>query len=110
MKCKNKRTIFNLFDVLDCRDCEKHLQDEDFDIGGMGIHVYRIHVGCEEVKMSAVEVAFSKKLKLFLKDAIYHQKDNLVFLWENEFDIESIGDDIYDLLSFDEDAHILVSY
>ena len=85
-------------------------------IAEVNINLYYIHEGCSKTLFSNdkyynLEIALSKKLKLFLKDIIIYNMNGIypLFVWLDNFNINNEYDMniIYDLLSFDEDIFII---
>ena len=89
MKCKKIRTLFNLFEVFDCKNCRHNLEDEHFLIGHYYVSIYHLFNQCEVLGINYDDLIYnSKKLKFLLKDAIsYNDKIFLIFI-EN-FQIET---------------------
>lgn len=106
--CQKKRTIFNLFEVYDCHDCKLLVKDEEYVVGEHTLYIYHLNDGCIlNIDYSKEDVITSKKLKIFLKDAIINQDDILV-LWLDSFSPNYQENDFLNLISFDLDVHIIV--
>lgn len=106
--CKEKRTLFNLFDIYDCKKCKLLRKDEFYTIGEINFNIYHLNDLCilnETLELD--DFINSNKMKLFLKDAIINQCNNII-LWLDEFDIEKDEDDFYNLLAFQKDIQIIV--
>ena len=104
--CKKKRTLLNLFDVFSCDDCPIRREDEEYVIGENRVFIYHLDDGCILNDLSEDDLINSKKMKLFLKDAIINQ-NKVIILWLDSFDIEKKEIDLLNLASFDMDIHIM---
>lgn len=104
--CEEKRTLFNLLNIYDCHQCEKYRKEESYKIGEVSFNIYYIKKGCSKIIYQDIDLLFSKRLKLFLKDAIIYQ-NKIVVVWLDEFDINKDTYILYDLLSFEEDVHLI---
>lgn len=108
MNCKENRSIFNLFKIFNCEDCDSFYKDEEFVIGKRKINLYYSINKCKYVNIVKEEnnIYFNSKVKLFLKDAILNS-DNILILWVNK---NEINDDLIEqLLEFDLDIHIMIN-
>ncbi len=104
--CKKKRTLYNLFDVFSCENCPVLIKDEEYVISENKIYIYHLYDGCILNELNEDELVNSKKMKLFLKDAIIN-KDKIIILWLDSFDVEKREIDLMNLASFDMDIHIM---
>lgn len=106
--CMKKRTFYNLFDVFDCNNCSLIKKDEEYIVGENKIYIYHLNNGCILNKdLSKDDLVNSKKMRLFLKDAVLNQ-ENIIVLWLDSFDLIKNEFDFLSLASFDVDVHIIV--
>jgi len=116
MNCKKKRTIFNLFEVLNCDSCTYHKLDEEFYIGNIKISIYYLEDYCEyffkDIKDKDLFVINSKKIRTFLKDAIISKmkNENIIILWLDSFDINLHYELLEMLLGFELDIYIMANF
>ncbi|MFA6375082.1 MAG: hypothetical protein WCY04_02520 [Bacilli bacterium] len=82
MQCKIKRTIFDLFTYYDCNDCIYRKQDQHFNYEDSFFHIYYLYSTCFISEESKSLFFFDSKVKRFLYDAIYFQKEILFILVE----------------------------
>ena len=121
MKCTNPRNIFNLFAISDCKGCPKYCRDEELVIGDVTVRIYYINNGCKDLKEinkskynkdNHLEIATSKKLRLFLKDIMINELYNrdYIYLWLHDFDLNNEYDMniIYSLLEFGLDIQLII--
>ena len=105
--CIKKRTFYNLFDVFSCDNCPVLRKDEEYIVGENKIYIYHLNDGCIIKKdLSKDDLVNSKKMRLFLKDAIINQ-GNIMVLWLDSFDVKKNELDFLSLASFDMDIHII---
>lgn len=123
MKCKEKRNLFDLFKVFTCNECEYFFSDEEIPVGGNIVNIYYLNHNCLREELDDFYIANNKSLKIFLKDIIYdtYKINNLesinsdlnqksIYIWLTREENENLKDMkmIYDLLSFENNLHILV--
>lgn len=123
MKCKEKRSLFDLFKVFTCSECEYYFSDEEIHIGGNVVNIYYLNHNCLREELDDFYIANNKSLKIFLKEIIYDiykinklesanndfsQKSLYIWLTRSENENLKSMKMIYDLLSFENDLHILV--
>ena len=123
MKCKEKRSLFDLFKVFTCNECEYFFPDEEIPVGGNIVNIYYLNHNCLREELDDFYIANNKSLKIFLKDIIYdtYKINNLesinsylnqksIYIWLTREENENLKNMkmIYDLLSFENDLHILV--
>lgn len=105
--CQRKRTFYNFFEVFDCNNCKCIKEDEEYIVGENTMYIYHLDDGCIMNKsLSKDELVNSKKMRLFLKDAIINQNDILI-LWLDSFDPDKEYYDFLNLMSFSLDVHII---
>ncbi len=93
MKCVRKRTVFDLLSVYTCAGCEYRREDELIVIGRQVIAVYYLGDNCPHLpERDDYALSGSSKLRLLLKDAISHDNEIMLFLFE-QFNLR----DYYDL-------------
>ena len=108
MNCKENRSIFNLFKVFNCENCDSYYKDEEFVVGRRKVNLYYSENKCKFSNFLKEDEGFyfNPKIGLFLKDAILNQGDILVLC----LDKNEINNDIIEhLLEFDLDIHIMIS-
>ena len=94
MKCKIKRSIFNLFDVFTCDGCKYKKEDEFIFLGRNVIAIYHLFDNCLNLEIDKdLIVSKNEKIKLLLKDAINNQND-IFFCFLDDFRL----DNYYDVL------------
>ncbi|MBQ6817413.1 MAG: hypothetical protein IJO27_03185 [Bacilli bacterium] len=103
--CQSRRTFFDLFKLYSCENCKLLVEEEYYNIGDINVNIYYIE-RCILNKDNN-EVIESKKLNLFLKDAIFHSYNNVI-VWLEKFDYQEDEELLFDLLSFDLDIQIIV--
>ena len=119
IKCKEKRSLFNLFKVYSCEQCKYNYEDETINIGGNIVNLYYLKHNCFFDILDDYYIANNKNLKVFLKDMIkisnninqnYINHSNDIVVWIRREDFVRINEMkiIYDLLSFENNLHILV--
>lgn len=112
MKCKEKRSLFDLFKVFTCNECTYNVKDEELTIGGNIVNIYYLDHNCLDDKLDDLYIANNKKLKIFLKDLIYcaYNKRDDIIIWINREENKLLENMkiIYNLLTFENDLHILV--
>ena len=105
--CKKERTFFNLFEVYTCNDCPLLRKDEEYIVGEKMMYIYHLDDGCILNKsLSKDDLINSKKMRVFLKDAILNQ-DSYLILWLDLFDPNKNEELFLNLMSFDQDVHII---
>ena len=105
--CKKPRTFYNLFDVFSCDNCPLLIKDEEYIVGENKIYIYHLNDGCIlHNDLSKEDLINSKKMRLFLKDAIINQ-ENIIVLWLDSFDVDKNDYDFLSLASFEVDIHII---
>jgi|SRR5690554_3825354 len=88
MKCKQRRTIFDLFSVYTCQGCKYKREDELIVIGKQTVAIYYISDNCPFAeKDNEYFLSASKKLRLLFKDAIINYEKIMLFFFE-EFNAE----------------------
>lgn len=93
VKCGRKRTVFDLLSVYTCAGCEYRREDELIVIGRQVIAVYYLGDNCPHLpERDDYALSGSSKLRLLLKDAISHDNEIMLFLFE-QFNLR----DYYDL-------------
>lgn len=116
-KCKNKekRNLFNLFEIYDCCGCNKYRIDSSFQVCNNYVNIYYLDNNCFENEDIDELIAFNKKLKIILKDAIINKSnklnDDFIFIWllrKEEYLVYKSYELIYDLLEFENNIHILI--
>jgi len=92
MRCKPKRNIFNLFQVLTCENCPNKRNDEFIYIGRNVIAIYYVFDSCLDLEIDK-DLIFPnvEKLKILLKDAILNQ-DKIFMCMLEDFDLENYYD------------------
>ena len=108
MKCERKRDLFNIFEVFTCDDCEYYCKDEFIFMGETRINIYYLASRCKLIEYDDEYIAFSKKLKMFIKDCILNQY-NILCIWLKRDELELINDRyIYALYELIDDIHICI--
>lgn len=116
MKCKKKRTIFDLFEIYKCENCEAFKNDEEFYLGRIKITIIYAENYCYYNKNGIIEkdelIEQSQKVRLFLKDAIISQVLNkeVLLLWIEEFSLEKYDEIIDALTGFELDIFMLTNF
>lgn len=89
---KKKRTINNIFEVINCGKCEKYQDDEVILIGKNAISIYPIFKGCENIKHDFLSECFSERLIRMLNEIsnYLNYKDDMIFLWANDKETDFI--------------------
>lgn len=105
-KCLKKRTIFDFFKFLDCNGCDYFKSDEEISIGNNSIYLYYLKK-CDLIEYN-IDYLFlsSKKVRLFLKDAIIFQNEIIILIIE-DFKLSDYYF-IEELFDFGNDIHILI--
>lgn len=93
-------------EIYTCKGCKYNLEDIKFTIGRNTVNIYYCNFRCNLVD-SYNELIYNKII-LFLKDAIINY-DKILFLWIDNFDLESSYELIEYLLYFENDIHILTN-
>ena len=98
--------------MFTCNDCTYNVKDEEITIGGNIVNIYYLDHNCLYDKLDDLYIANNKKLKIFLKDLIYctYNKRDDIIIWINREENKLLEDMkiIYNLLTFENDLHILV--
>jgi len=108
MKCKEKRNLFDLLKVFTCEKCKYFFTDESYLIGGDNINIYYLDHNCLDEKLDDYYIANNMKLKIFIKDIIHNKNDIIIWLTREENYLLKDMKIIYNLLSFENNIHILV--
>ena len=88
-KCNQTRTMFNLFQIYNCHNCDKFKEDEFIKIGNQIIAIYYIFNQCEFLGINKdVLVYNSKKVKILLKESIINDKNIFLFFVDGFFEID----------------------
>ena len=105
--CQKKRTFYNLFEVSTCDKCPCIKEDEEYKVGENKMYIYHLDDGCILNKsLSKEDLVNSKKMRLFLKDAILSQ-DEILILWLYWFNPNQNEQLFLNLMSFSLDVHII---
>lgn len=110
-KCNNKRTLFNLFEIFNCNGCAKKLTDETILIGSCTINIYYLNRNCLDFVYNDNDVSQNLYLKVFLRDMIENPKNIFIWLTINTIEEKKIINNdnfLFDLVSFEENIHIIV--
>ncbi len=83
---KTNRSIFELFKIYSCHHCTYYQEDEIIKIGYQNMYLFPIQEKCEKEVLSIEEICFSKRVRLFLKDAILHPKITILWLDTQEYE------------------------
>ncbi len=105
MNCYKTRTLFDFFDVADCKSCKYYQEDTSFYIGNNAINIYYLNSCKREDDIDLF--LFSKKARLFFKDATLNSDNNLFMIIE-DFHISKYMESLEALLELKENIHILV--
>ena len=87
---EEKRTINNLFTMYSCNQCSNYQTDEVIFIGKNKIYLFPIKEKCKDIPLLEEDICFSKRIRLFLKDAILHPE--IIVLWLDDFSLKKCFD------------------
>jgi len=92
MKCKKKRTVFELFEIFTCENCQFKKEDKQIIIGNNLISIYHLFNNCEAIEIDVDYLIFDCiKLKILLKDAIIYDSE-IMFIFIEDFNLEQYYD------------------
>lgn len=107
MQCKNKRTIFNLFTYYNCNDCVYRNIDDHFNYSNSCFHIYFLFSECP-VSEKCEELFFKdSKIKRFLYDAIFYEKENIFILIEKK-DLNDVFNYLEIIDNFNKNIQIVI--
>ena len=107
MICKDRKNIFNYFEVSKCDRCDYYLEDYSILVGSNYIYVYYINKCVLNEYDSELLFGFDKKVRLFIKDAIINQdKINVLIIEGNLIDKLHNENCAICLNNFNEGEHI----
>lgn len=106
MKCKRKRTILDLFEIYTCDNCPNYCADEYLQIANTRINIYYLATRCLDIDYDDNFIAFNKKTKKFLIEALY-TKSFIIWLTREER-IYINNEPLYNIIELSNDIHIIV--
>lgn len=108
MKCKMKRTFMNILKINNCFNCINYCSDEYIAIANTKVNIYYLASRCLLISYDDIFIAFNKKIKLFLKDAIIN-RDTVLPLWITKDELLYIkNNSLYNLVELSLNIHIAI--
>lgn len=106
MKCKRKRTIFDLFEIYTCDKCINFCEDEYLQIANTSINIYYLATRCLITDYDDLFIAFNKKMRKFVKEAVY--TDSLIIWLSRKERMLLDNEYLYNIIELSNDIHIIV--
>lgn len=108
MKCRKKRTLFDLLTIYKCDNCPNYLLDEYIVIEGVKINIYYLASRCKEIEYDDCYVAFNNNIKVFLKEGILNYS-KITMIWITKDELYLLDNEyLFLLVNLKKPIHIVV--
>ncbi|HHU21731.1 MAG TPA: hypothetical protein GXZ51_04740 [Acholeplasma sp.] len=106
MECKKERSLFNLFEVFDCKKCQEYPLDLHFMVGNTLVAVYNLFKFCP-IDEDFVTCNNERIKQIFIEMVL--NQENSIYLFIEDFKIEKYFDELELLLDLGEKI-IIISF